>query len=74
MWPECDIHAGRAEIAPHLALWPGVCLTVVVYRLNLFGDAVRDLLDPRLRGRLDRYSAGREKRNRSAFSACKSLT
>ena len=48
------------EIAPHLALWPGLCLTVVVYSLNMFGDAVRDLLDPRLRGRLGRYGAGRE--------------
>ena len=45
---------------PHLALWPGVCLTVVVYSLNMFGDAVRDLLDPRLRSRLGRYGAGRE--------------
>ena len=33
------------EMAPHLALWPEVCLTVVVYSLNMFGDAVRDLLD-----------------------------
>ena len=33
---------------------------VVVYSLNMFGDAVRDLLDPRLRGRLGRYGAGRE--------------
>ena len=38
------------EAAPWLALWPGLCLTVVVYSLNMFGDAVRDLLDPRLRG------------------------
>ena len=38
------------EQAPHLALWPGLCLTVVVYSLNMFGDALRDLLDPRLRG------------------------
>ena len=38
------------EIAPRLALWPGLCLTIVVYCLNMFGDAVRDLLDPRLRG------------------------
>ena len=48
------------EMAPHLALWPGVCLTVVVYSLNMFGDAVRDLLDPRLRGRLGRYGAARK--------------
>ena len=38
------------EVAPRLALWPGLCLTTVVYCLNMFGDAVRDLLDPRLRG------------------------
>ena len=38
------------EIAPRLALWPGLCLTVVVYSINMFGDALRDLLDPRLRG------------------------
>ena len=43
---------GRAymELAPRLALWPGLCLTVTVYSLNMLGDAVRDLLDPRLRG------------------------
>ena len=33
------------EMAPHLALWPGLCLTVELYSLNMFGDAVRDLLD-----------------------------
>ena len=38
------------ELAPRLALWPGLCLTVTIYSLNMFGDAVRDLLDPRLRG------------------------
>ena len=43
------------EIAPRLALWPGICLTVTVYCLNMFGDAVRDLLDPRLRATAGRY-------------------
>ena len=38
------------EIAPWLAFWPGACLTLVIYSLNMFGDAMRDLLDPRLRG------------------------
>lgn len=38
------------ELAPHLALWPGLALTVVVWATNMFGDALRDLLDPRLRG------------------------
>ena len=37
------------EQAPWLALWPGLLLTLVVYSLNMFGDAMRDLLDPLLR-------------------------
>ncbi len=45
------------EVAPRLALWPGLCLTIVVYCLNMFGDAVRDLLDPRLRGSGGRLGA-----------------
>ena len=35
---------------PWLAVAPGVCLTLVVYSINVFGDALRDLLDPRMRG------------------------
>ena len=38
------------EIKPSLALLPGLALATVVYGMNVFGDAVRDLLDPRLRG------------------------
>ena len=38
------------EQAPWLALWPGLGLTIVVYSFNMLGDAMRDLLDPRLRG------------------------
>jgi len=36
--------------APWLAIWPGVAITIAVFGLNVFGDAVRDLIDPRLRG------------------------
>ena len=44
--------AGRTYMymAPWLALAPGLCLTAVVYGINVFGDALRDLLDPRMRG------------------------
>ena len=35
---------------PWLALAPGLCVTAVVYATNVFGDALRDLLDPRMRG------------------------
>ncbi len=36
-------------------LWPGLALAIVVYGVNMFGDALRDLLDPRLRGGAGRY-------------------
>ena len=37
-------------VAPWLAIWPGLALSLAVYGFNLFGDALRDVLDPRLRG------------------------
>ncbi len=37
-------------LGPWLALAPGLCLTIVVYAVNVYGDALRDLLDPRMRG------------------------
>jgi peptide/nickel transport system permease protein len=54
-------------MAPWLAIWPGLALIVVVYGINMLGDALRDLLDPRLRGGVGRYgvskrTATREKR------------
>jgi peptide/nickel transport system permease protein len=47
--------------APWLAIWPGVALSVAVYGINMWGDAVRDLLDPRLRGGVGRYSRATKK-------------
>jgi peptide/nickel transport system permease protein len=35
--------------APHLALWPGLAIFVTVLSLNLVGDGLREVLDPRLR-------------------------
>ena len=56
------------EMAPRLALWPGLCLTIVVYSLNMFGDALRDLLDPRLRGGQGSYSTAKVKHKRGFLS------
>jgi peptide/nickel transport system permease protein len=39
------------ETAPYLAIFPGLAISIVVLAFNMFGDAVRDLLDPRLRTR-----------------------
>lgn len=36
-----------------MALFPGLAITFTILALNLFGDALRDYLDPKLRGRLD---------------------
>jgi peptide/nickel transport system permease protein len=38
------------EQAPWMALWPGLAIGLAVFGFNLFGDALRDALDPRLRG------------------------
>jgi ABC-type dipeptide/oligopeptide/nickel transport system permease subunit len=37
--------------APHVAIAPGVFISLTVFAFNILGDALRDVLDPRLRGR-----------------------
>nr|WP_236904120.1 ABC transporter permease [Comamonas serinivorans] len=51
-WGSMLSGSGRSFMfeGPWLALAPGLCLTAVVYATNVFGDAMRDLLDPRMRG------------------------
>jgi peptide/nickel transport system permease protein len=40
-----------AEKAPWIALFPGIAISLGVFGFNLFGDSLRDTLDPKLRGR-----------------------
>jgi peptide/nickel transport system permease protein len=40
-----------AESAPWAVVFPGVAITLAVFGFNLFGDAMRDVLDPKLRSR-----------------------
>ena len=40
-----------AESAPWIPIFPGVAISLAVFGFNLFGDAVRDVLDPKLRSR-----------------------
>jgi len=42
--------AEYAEKAPWLVVWPGLAISLAVFGTNLLGDALRDTLDPRLRG------------------------
>jgi peptide/nickel transport system permease protein len=43
--------AAYAEKAPWIALFPGMAISLAVFGFNLFGDSLRDALDPKLRGR-----------------------
>jgi peptide/nickel transport system permease protein len=62
-WGSMLSQEGRTymEIAPALALWPGLALSMVVYGTNMFGDALRDLQDPKLKGGLGSYGGPRKK-------------
>lgn len=40
-----------AESAPWVPIFPGIAITLAVFGFNLFGDALRDVLDPKLRNR-----------------------
>jgi len=44
--------AQAVEAAPWMFLFPGLAISLTVFGLNLLGDAIRDLTDPRLRGGL----------------------
>lgn len=37
--------------SPWLSIWPGLAISAAVFGFNMLGDALRDVLDPRLRGR-----------------------
>lgn len=58
-------------MAPWIAIFPGIVLSIVVYGINVFGDAVRDLLDPKLRGGGGRYTSktkkGKKKKKATGF-------
>lgn len=38
------------RVAPWMAIFPGIAISLAVFAFNLFGDALRDVFDPRLRG------------------------
>ena len=38
------------DVAPWLGVFPGLAIAITVFAVNLLGDALRDVLDPRLRG------------------------
>jgi len=61
-------------MAPWMVMWPGLALSIVVYGINMFGDAVRDILDPRLRGGIGRYGVKVKKAKRGGDANQSSIT
>jgi peptide/nickel transport system permease protein len=50
-WGAMLLEAQRTAVrAPWTAIFPGIAITIAVFGFSLFGDALRDHLDPRLRG------------------------
>jgi len=64
-WGSMLSGSGRSYMhkAPWMVFWPGLALGTVVYGINMFGDAVRDILDPRLRGGVGRYGVRVKRRS-----------
>ena len=62
--------AGRSVMlrAPGLAFFPGLCISIAVFGINMLGDALRDLQDPRMRGGLGRYGRAMKKTKAAANS------
>ena len=60
-WGYMITNQGKANmyIMPSLAIYPGICIAIMVFGAQMFGDAVRDLLDPRLKGGVGTYNTSK---------------
>ncbi len=63
-WGYLIAQEGKANmfIAPWLCITPGICISLMVFGANMFGDALRDLLDPRLKGGVGTFSIKKMKK------------
>jgi peptide/nickel transport system permease protein len=58
-WGYMITNQGRSNmyVAPWLCLYPGILITLMVLSANLFGDGLRDVLDPKLTAGVGSYSS-----------------
>ncbi len=49
---------------PWLAFWSSTALAIVIYGINMLGDAMRDLIDPRLRGNAGRLGLPKKRKKK----------
>jgi len=63
-WGYLITNQGRAHMfdAPWLCFAPGIAITILVFASNMFGDAIRDILDPRLKGGVGSYNSKKLRR------------
>lgn len=64
---------GRSKMytAPWIGLAPGIAITVMVFAAAMFGDGVRDILDPRLKGGMGSFSRKKIRRIAEKYYAAK---
>jgi peptide/nickel transport system permease protein len=64
---------GRSKMytAPWIGLAPGIAITIMVFAAAMFGDGVRDILDPRLKGGMGSFSAKKIRKIADAYAARK---
>jgi peptide/nickel transport system permease protein len=64
---------GRSKMytAPWIGLAPGIAITVMVFAAAMFGDGVRDILDPRLKGGMGSFSTKKIRKIADAYAAKK---
>lgn len=60
-WGALITGAGRDMMftCPWMCIVPGVAIAILTFAANMFGDAIRDILDPRLKGGVGSYGAKR---------------
>lgn len=63
-WGYMITNQGRANMytAPWLSMYPGILIMLMVLAANLFGDALRDVMDPRLQGGVGSYNTDKIKK------------
>jgi peptide/nickel transport system permease protein len=63
-WGYLITNQGREHMfdAAQLCIVPGIAITLLVFASNMFGDAIRDILDPRLKGGVGSYNSKKLKR------------
>lgn len=67
---------GRSKMytAPWIGLAPGLAITIMVFAAAMFGDGVRDVLDPRLKGGMGSFSRKKIRRIAAKYAASKETT